>query len=564
MGLGLPGGGGGLQGFRDVGLRAFGLRAFDVKDAFLTVPQQAELYVRLDDAVYRVWKCLPGQQLAPAQWYDQLSVDMKQCGLEASVAFPVAYGQKSGESAATVHVDDGLLGGFPEQFDRVVNFLSSRYKLEVSEPLQKVGDRLRFLKRTLEVVPDGLMISIDGRYIDKMVELLGLVKRRVPATHELLTLDESDELPTRQVTMYRAVIGCLLYIAPDRPDCQRAISVLARGMSRPTTKQLQNLKYLVEYVYHTKSYSLVLQWSYPGKSCLDERKIPRLRAQVCGGEQDNEVREKSQPRLLEALSDSDWAGASDRRSMSCGQLFLGGNFVFGFVRRQATIALSSCEAEMISATGVLAEALFLKSVIQTMCNSEVQIKLRCDSSSARSLLTKSGVSRVRHLDTRLLWTQQLTKSGQVQIEPISTALNTSDIGTKPLHGVRIKQLLGRLHFHDENGSLSDQVPQITSSKAKVAKVSTMPCTTSVLRLVLLAAAMALGQSTEVSVGNKDASLFHVQSITGDLFFMGLRFEVTLNATLLGSILLLGVIVLFGLILAMCWLLFRTASAWSST
>ena len=47
------------------------LRSFDVSNAFLMVKQREELYIRLDDEVYRVWKCLPGQQLAPVYWHEE-------------------------------------------------------------------------------------------------------------------------------------------------------------------------------------------------------------------------------------------------------------------------------------------------------------------------------------------------------------------------------------------------------------------------------------------------------------------------------------------------------------
>ena len=53
------------------------LRSFDVSNAFLMVKQREELYIRLDDEVYRVWKCLPGQQLAPVYWHEELSDDLR-------------------------------------------------------------------------------------------------------------------------------------------------------------------------------------------------------------------------------------------------------------------------------------------------------------------------------------------------------------------------------------------------------------------------------------------------------------------------------------------------------
>ena len=97
------------------------LRSFDVKDAYLTVPQKEELYVRLDHECFRVLKCLPGQQDAAAQWNVQISADLSACQLEPNAACPVVY---AGENCGvTLHVDDGLIGGYEEKVEKVVTAL---------------------------------------------------------------------------------------------------------------------------------------------------------------------------------------------------------------------------------------------------------------------------------------------------------------------------------------------------------------------------------------------------------------------------------------------------------
>ncbi|CAE7694538.1 unnamed protein product, partial [Symbiodinium microadriaticum] len=151
------------------------LRSFDVSDAFLMVRQRDELYIRLDDVVYRVWKCLPGQQMAPVYWHD-------------------------------------------------------------------------------EVVPEGLKINVDPKYVEKVIKILGIVNPRhwkVPASTDLTGADDTEKLNELWAGRFRAALGCLLYLAPDRPDAQFTIGVLARGMSSPTSKQLRHVKYLAEYLFHT-------------------------------------------------------------------------------------------------------------------------------------------------------------------------------------------------------------------------------------------------------------------------------------------------------------------------
>ena len=149
---------------------------------------------------------------------------------------------------------------------------------------------------------------IDPKYIEKMVDLLGLKHvrpRKVPSNHEITTADNTEKLDETRCSVYRAVLGCLLYVAPDR-------------LSSPTERQYQHLRYAVEYLYTTRDYHLVLHCS--GKSFLDETTMTERSAFS-----------SERPRLLEAVSDADWAGVHDRHSISCGQLYMDGNLMFSYL-----------------------------------------------------------------------------------------------------------------------------------------------------------------------------------------------------------------------------------------
>ena len=471
------------------------LRSFDVSDAFLMVRQRDELYIRLDDVVYRVWKCLPGRQMAPVYWHDELSGDLKECGLLGNAACPVVYGGEN--QAATVHVDDGLLGGHESCVAKTVETLKAKYTLECSPPLKNVGDQLRFLKRTLEVVPEGLKINVDPKHIEKVIKILGIVNprhRKVPASTDLTGADDTEKLNELWAGRFRAALGCLLYLAPDRPDAQFTIGVLARGMSSPTSKQLRHVKYLAEYLYHTRDYSLILRWSHPGRSFLDE--TPRLKPRL----DDEEFGPRF--RLLEAVSDADWAGSYDRKSVTSGHIFLDGNLMYSYSRRQASISLSSCESELIASTSAIAEALFLKNILASLTPDEVRLTARLDSSSARALLAKAGVSRVRHLDMRLLWTQSLVKEKTVDVKPF-TLLNTSDIGTKALTSDRVKYLLHLLGMYNHDGLIEPtKFPKRPGQCHRTLEAS------EVLRIIT--ATLALSQpaaaACDMSAGGHHASL----------------------------------------------------------
>ena len=64
--------------------------------------------------------------------------------------------------------------------------------------------------------------------------------------------------------------------------------------------------------------------------------------------------------VLEAFSDSSWADCkATRRSTSSGVIFLNGSLVMSLCRTQASLALSSCEAELYAANGLMVESIYL-------------------------------------------------------------------------------------------------------------------------------------------------------------------------------------------------------------
>ena len=63
-----------------------------------------------------------------------------------------------------------------------------------------------------------------------------------------------------------------------------------------------------------------------------------------------------------------------------------------------------------------------------------------DASAACRAVSRDGVGRMRHMEVKTLWIQQLVKSGALLIGRVDGEENTSDIGTKPLPAARFAQL----------------------------------------------------------------------------------------------------------------------------
>ena len=177
-----------------------------------------------------------------------------------------------------------------------------------------------------------------------------------------------------------------------------------------------------------------------------------------------EERHDGKPYEIELYSDSDWASCKiTRRSTSSGLVFVNGCCVHSHSRAQASISLSSMEAEILAATSLLVEGIMLKQLLQFLLgdagglgsNQMVQMRLRLDSTSAQSFFNRLGPGRAKHLSTRMLWSQQAMRRKWFLVERVSTRENPADLNTKPLSRERREFLMRKIGlksrtFNEEN------------------------------------------------------------------------------------------------------------------
>lgn len=181
------------------------------------------------------------------------------------------------------------------------------------------------------------------------------------------------------------------------------------------------------------------------------------------------------PNELELYSDSDWASCKvTRRSTSSGLIFLNGCCIHSHSRIQASISLSSMEAEILAATSLLLEGIMVKQFLQFLLgddgglgnNQQVQMRLWLYSTSAQSFFNRLGPGRTKHLSTRLLWSQQAMRRKWFLVEKVSTHENPADLNTKPLSRERRDFLMKKIGLvsetfnHETNVSGRQEFKQI--------------------------------------------------------------------------------------------------------
>ena len=98
---------------------------------------------------------------------------------------------------------------------------------------------------------------------------------------------------------------------------------------------------------------------------------------------------------------------------------------------QAVVAMSSAEAELYALVKTAGEALGVKALLEDL-GWETHVKIFLDSSAAKSIASRTGLGRVRHVDVKYLWVQEAVKTGKIMVAKIFGTDNPADALTKPL------------------------------------------------------------------------------------------------------------------------------------
>ena len=218
-------------------------------------------------------------------------------------------------------------------------------------------------------------------------------------------------------TLYRGMVGSLMYLTASRPDILFATSLCARFQCDPRGSHLVMVKRIIRYLKGSDSLCL---W-YPKFGDFE----------VIG------------------YSDADYAGyLVDRKSTSGMAQFIGPCLVSWGSRKQNCIALSATKAEYIVAAACASQILWLKQQLEDYKIDLGALEIRCDNTSAINV-SKNPVhhSRTKHIDVRHHFLRDHVEKGNIKLTHIRTEDQIADIFTKPLGRIpflNLRLMLGLL------------------------------------------------------------------------------------------------------------------------
>eukprot|EP00253_Pinus_taeda_P029593 PITA_29593 len=257
------------------------MQQLDVKSTFLNGELKEEVYLEqpegffqkgIEHLVCRLKKALYGLKQAPRSWYEKIYSFFLQAGYNRSDAI----------------------------------YLIDEIKQQISQMFEmKHLDELRYCLG-LEIWRDsGQTFISQAKYVKVLLEKFRMdqCKYAPVALQQTIKLQCQDGSKTADATLYRQLVGSLIYLTTSRPDLAYAVSVLSQFMSTPLESHWNAAKNVLRYLQGTVDYGII----YTDSSDV----------------------------ILARFSDSDWAGNVDDHRSITGYAFILGSGVITWSSKKA-------------------------------------------------------------------------------------------------------------------------------------------------------------------------------------------------------------------------------------
>jgi hypothetical protein len=217
------------------------LHQMDVKTAFLNGKIEQEVFVEQPDGfvlhnkdthVCKLRKALYGFNQAPRVWYDKIDGFLKSLGFQKSDADANRYFKVKGNQPIILilYVDDLFLTGDQGIIAWCKRELISKFEMK-DLGLMHYFLGLKVWKR------QGEIFLAQGKYIVDVLKRFGMIDCKSMSTAMITNLRKLHDSDTGSdlvdPTMYRQLIGSLMYMIHTRPDICYAMIAMSLSMAEP-------------------------------------------------------------------------------------------------------------------------------------------------------------------------------------------------------------------------------------------------------------------------------------------------------------------------------------------
>ena len=373
----------------------------------------------------KLFRAMNGLRSAPLSWYKELSAYLGNQGFQ-QILDPTIFRKKTKNGLVIVlfYVDDLLIWAEnTAEARKVYEDLKKRYKLKLTgELLEGKPGEVSFLGRRIFRKKPGepcVYFGLDAKYLRSCCEEYGITKvaPKLPPLErryaDLIKKGQDTPLTPEAHERYRRTLGRLAWASLSRPDLQYVCGFLGRHQSAPNEAAEACMRDVLRWVS-----------GLPHKV-----QVFPSRRELLAPDEDRES--------VSCFVDASWG----LNSVSGGIVTWNNCCLKTFSRKQTTVALSSAEAELAALTEIALarEGLYISLLVQTMVEGmpsdseegRYQLHAYGDSESALSIAQMSTLLRkVRHIELRAAFLQQLVAKERLTLEYIPGKLNPADALTK--------------------------------------------------------------------------------------------------------------------------------------
>ena len=360
--------------------RRWPLFQMDVKYAFLNGELAEEVYMKLPpgysqppgfpNRVCRLRRALYGLKQAPRAWFEKFSSTISQHGFSSSSFDTTLFLRRSdhGTTILLLYVDDMIIIGDDMQgIQDLKLFLGSQFEMKDLGPLNY------FLGIEVSSSADGYYLT-QAKYTSDLISRANITDSKIVDTpiEYNCRLNSHDGESLSDATLYRQLVGSLIYLTVTRPDISYAVHIVSQFMAAPRSPHYAAVLRILRYLKGTIFDGL----HFSSHSSL----------------------------TLQAYSDADWAGdPTDRRSTTGYCFMLGDSLISWRSKKQTVVARSSTEAEYRALAATTAELIWLRWLLQDLgidCSAATQ--LHCDNQSAIQIAHNDVFhERTKHIEIEL-------------------------------------------------------------------------------------------------------------------------------------------------------------------
>ncbi|XP_020233074.1 uncharacterized protein LOC109813326 [Cajanus cajan] len=202
-----------------------------------------------------------------------------------------------------------IIGDDKKEVHQIKSNLSVRFQMK------ELGELKHFLGLEVERRKDGIFLC-QQKYAQELLKRYGMLDCKPTSTPtevntKLCSVEGRD---LKDATMYRQVVGSLIYLTLTRPDIAYVVGVVSRFMQNPKKPQLEAARRILKYVKNTIDYGIFYK--------------------------------KGAPCEVTGYCDADYTGDHDTRRSTTGYMFtMGSEAISRCSKRQSTVSFSSTEVE---------------------------------------------------------------------------------------------------------------------------------------------------------------------------------------------------------------------------